>query len=121
MKTLTLLTVSYALALHPVASAQPAAQAGEFDLPYASAFTSYQRFQDAQPGSWRDVNQTVNRIGGWRAYARQAQEPQELQLRQEPQAPAAPAKENTNTNAATPSPTPRHNMADPHMQHGGKQ
>jgi hypothetical protein len=27
-------------------------------------------------GSWREANDTVNRIGGWRAYAREAKQPQ---------------------------------------------
>jgi hypothetical protein len=27
-------------------------------------------------GSWREANDTVNRIGGWRAYAREAKPPE---------------------------------------------
>jgi hypothetical protein len=39
---------------------------------WRSAFDGYQAFADPAPGSWRDVNDTVGRIGGWRAYAREA-------------------------------------------------
>jgi hypothetical protein len=38
-------------------------------------FAHYQRHHtmDMQPGAWRAANEAVNRIGGWRAYAREAQ------------------------------------------------
>lgn len=42
---------------------------------YRSAFEGYQRFDDEPLRSWQDSNATVGRIGGWRAYARQAQAP----------------------------------------------
>ncbi len=38
-----------------------------------SAFEGYRRFTDAPPTDWRSANETVGRIGGWRAYAREAQ------------------------------------------------
>lgn len=42
---------------------------------HASAFTQYRRLTDVPVGSWRDANDTVTRIGGWRAYAREAAQP----------------------------------------------
>ena len=39
---------------------------------HASAFTQYRRLADTPVGSWRDANDTVTRIGGWRVYARDA-------------------------------------------------
>lgn len=51
----------------------PAAPAVKGDLPYRSAVESYQPFTDEKPGSWRDANDSVGRIGGWREYAREAQ------------------------------------------------
>lgn len=42
---------------------------------YQSAFSGYRRFGDDTALSWRDANQAVGRIGGWRAYAREANEP----------------------------------------------
>lgn len=44
-------------------------------LDYASSFMHYRRTVDATPTAtaWPAANETVNRIGGWRAYAREAQ------------------------------------------------
>lgn len=59
--------------LDPAASV-PAAQA-------PASLARYRRFTEQPVGSWREANETVNRIGGWRAYAREASQP----------APVAPA------------------------------
>ncbi len=40
-----------------------------------AAFREYRPFADAPPADWRGANDTVGRIGGWRAYAREAQAP----------------------------------------------
>jgi hypothetical protein len=47
---------------------------------HESAFAGYRSAGEADVGSWREANEAVNRIGGWRAYAREASRP----------APAAP-------------------------------
>ena len=47
-------------------------------LRYASSLSTYRRGGDDQPVSWRDANDTVTRIGGWRAYAREAPQPDPL-------------------------------------------
>ena len=75
------------------AQAQPAATAARPDpldpkatvpaLRYLSSFSQYRLLGDEKPVSWRDANDTVTRIGGWRVYAREAQQPDP--------APAAPA------------------------------
>jgi hypothetical protein len=39
---------------------------------HRSAFKDYRRFDDAPAVRWRDANDTVDRIGGWRNYAREA-------------------------------------------------
>ncbi len=67
------------------AQAQPAAKAARPDpldpkasvptLSYESSFAQYRRLGDEKPVSWRDANDTVTRIGGWRVYAREAQQP----------------------------------------------
>ncbi len=67
------------------AQAQPAAKAARPDpldpkasvpaLRYESSFAQYRRLGDEKPVSWRDANDTVTRIGGWRVYAREAQQP----------------------------------------------
>jgi hypothetical protein len=51
---------------------------------YVSPLAAYRRWGEDQPVPWRQANETVNRIGGWRAYAREAQQ-------SDPPAPARPA------------------------------
>lgn len=50
-----------------------ASPAQDGDLSYRSALDGYQKYTDEQVGSWRDANDNVGRIGGFRAYAREAQ------------------------------------------------
>jgi len=40
-----------------------------------SAFITYRRHVDTSPRDWKAVNDHVGRLGGWRAYAREAAEP----------------------------------------------
>lgn len=78
------------------AQAQPAAKTARPDpldpkasvpaLSYVSSFSQYRLLGDEKPVSWRDANDTVTRIGGWRVYAREAQ-----QADPAPAAPSAPA------------------------------
>lgn len=53
-------------------------------LRYESAMAQYRPLSDEKAVSWREANDTVARIGGWRVYAREAQQA-------DPPAPAAPA------------------------------
>ena len=39
---------------------------------YRSAFTGYRAGGETPPASWKQANDTVTRIGGWRVYAREA-------------------------------------------------
>lgn len=41
---------------------------------YVSAFECYRTFADQPVRHWAQVNEEVRRIGGWRAYAREASE-----------------------------------------------
>lgn len=50
-------------------------QASVPSLSYRSSFTQYRGLDDGKPISWREANDTVARIGGWRVYARDAQQP----------------------------------------------
>jgi hypothetical protein len=43
---------------------------------YTSPLARYRAAGDVEVGAWREVNDTVTRIGGWRAYARQASQPE---------------------------------------------
>lgn len=41
---------------------------------YESPFANYRVLSDDKPTSWRESNDTVGRIGGWRAYAKEAED-----------------------------------------------
>ena len=43
---------------------------------YVSSLTHFRRLGDVKAMPWREANDTVTRIGGWRAYAREAQQPE---------------------------------------------
>jgi hypothetical protein len=84
----------FTLCLLGAAFAQaPAEKPPTLKLHYDSAFTNYRAHNDQQIGSWKDANDTVTRIGGWREYLKEAQRPA-----QPSSAPAVPA---------TPASTPR--------------
>ena len=58
------------------ASKPPAGQASDAapsSSTYRSAFDGFRRFADQPVGPWREANDTVGRVGGWRAYAREAE------------------------------------------------
>lgn len=42
---------------------------------YQSAFDGYQSFTQEELLPWRQANDTVHAIGGWRAYAKEASDP----------------------------------------------
>ena len=64
-------------------------------LSHSSALTNAPSLTETQVGSWREANDTVNRIGGWRTYAREARPPQAPQ--------AAPSGSPTQTAPAKPA------------------
>lgn len=59
-----------------VALAAPAEKSQAHPLPtklqYTSALATYQGYTDQAVQSWREANDRVGRIGGWRAYAKEA-------------------------------------------------
>jgi hypothetical protein len=61
---------------------------------HRSAFEHYRRHGDVKPVPWRQANDTVERIGGWRAYAREASQPAAAGSAPQaaPAPPAEPAK-----------------------------
>ena len=58
------LSAAATFAQQPPAAATPA--------PYRSALEGYQPWSDQATAPWKESNDTVGRIGGWRAYAREA-------------------------------------------------
>jgi hypothetical protein len=76
------------------------ARAATAPASHRSVLTDYRRVDgEPPPLAWRAANDTVERIGGWRAYAREAQAPA-------PAASAATPAGATTAPAATPAPTP---------------
>lgn len=73
------------LAQAPASDARSAARSNARDpgdakavvptVTYSSAFARYRANAEVDVGSWRDVNDAVGRIGGWRTYGREASEP----------------------------------------------
>jgi len=54
----------------------PAVQAAEAPLPEkasSASFTRYQGWRDEPLQDWREANERVGEIGGWRTYLREAQ------------------------------------------------
>ena len=88
--------------------AQSDGPASLVELTYRSSFDNYQRYTDEKVGSWRDANDTVGRIGGWRAYAKEGQQA-------EPQGSSSPANTGTPSPARAPAAAP---AANPHEGHG---
>lgn len=74
------------------------AQARVPAVAYQSPLAAYRRLGEDKPVSWKEANKTVNRIGGWRAYAREAQQPE----------PAASAPAGRSATAPSPGPAPAH-------------
>jgi hypothetical protein len=70
-----------------VAQAGPP-QAAPADAPfsYRSVLERYQPYSEQPVGSWPEANDTVGRIGGWRAYAREVQEAAKAKEAAEPKA-----------------------------------
>jgi hypothetical protein len=77
---------------------------------FVSAFADYRSAGDGQVGNWQQANRTVTRIGGWRAYAREAAAPASA-----PPAPAAASASGApvSPGAASPSPAVRHVHGQP--------
>jgi hypothetical protein len=84
LKTLFLIPI---VALSYVLSGLAVAQT---TVNYTSPIADYQPFVDGKITSWKAANDKVGQIGGWRAYAKEAQQPD---------------------NTSTPSPTPSPNSA----------
>jgi len=92
--------IAAALAAGPVAAQPPGTETAP--TAWRSAFDGYQPYAEAPLASWRESNDTVGRIGGWRAYARDGQEG----ARAAP--PAPPVQAAPGLPAATPAPVHRH-------------
>ena len=69
-----LAALTAAAAAPPPDPADPRSPVPEFRPP--SALAAYRRLADDPPVPWREANERVTRIGGWRSYLREAQAPE---------------------------------------------
>ena len=74
-------------------------------LRYDSVFARYKSYRDEKATPWREANDTVTQIGGWRAYAKEAQQSEPATTDELPKMTA----------------TPTVLMPRGHGAHGGKQ
>jgi hypothetical protein len=74
---------------------------------FESVISRYKPMTDQKLGSWREANDTVTRIGGWRAYLKESQSPEAVT----PEAAGVPA-------TVVPPATPV--TANPHAGHGAR-
>lgn len=58
---------------------------------HESSFALFRRVGDDKPVGWRQANDAVAGIGGWRVYAREAQQPEPAPAPAQPIAPAPAA------------------------------
>jgi len=79
-----------AVAAPPPANLQAPADAGP--PAYRSALEGYQAYTDEKMLDWTKANDTVARIGGWRAYAKEASPSQAPADSTQPDPGAAPTK-----------------------------
>ena len=79
---------------------------------HRSALAAYRSAIDVPLGSWKDANDTVTRIGGWRTYLREAAQP-DASGAPAPAPAATPAAP-----AAAPAATPPARPAAGHQHHG---
>lgn len=75
-------------------------------LTYRSPMQGYRPYADVEPASWIDANRTVGQVGGWRAYAKEAREPEAPKAAGAPASAALPGvKGDMKTDAPQPRPT----------------
>lgn len=87
-------------------------------LVYTSAFSQYRPHDDPAVQSWRQANETVTRIGGWRVYLKESQTPDAA-----PPTPVSSAQKDSSDPATNPAkiapalaPAPKP-AVDPHAGH----
>ena len=77
---------------NPVPLASPAAKAQTALPAYHSALEGYHRYTDEKMVDWKEANDATARIGGWRAYAKEASQAQAEDSTAKPGAGATPAQ-----------------------------
>lgn len=68
-------TSAFAAAAQQQAPAEPPARNEVASVPFRSISEDYEPYSDQKLTPWREANDNVGRIGGWREYAREARQP----------------------------------------------
>lgn len=79
-------------AAFPAKPSTPMAVADAAPPAYRSALEGYQRYSDEKIVNWKDANDAVARIGGWRTYAQEASQEPSPDGAAKPAASTVPAK-----------------------------
>lgn len=75
LSALSLANAQQAVPASPPPATTPASAAPAPMLPFRSALEGYQPYTDEKTVDWKAANDTTARIGGWRAYAKEASAP----------------------------------------------
>ena len=89
------LTAELVLLAAALWTVQAGAQTPADSLPlpaYRSALEGYQPYTDKKVGNWKEANDNVGRIGGWREYAKEASRSQTPEGADKPVPDAAPTQ-----------------------------
>ncbi len=71
------MAVTAAMAQAPATAPRPDPADAKAAVPatlYASPFAAYRPLGDVSTGKWKDTNDTVGKIGGWKVYSREGQQ-----------------------------------------------
>jgi hypothetical protein len=72
----TLFILPFLLPMTVAACLMSGTAAAQTTISYASPIADYQPYVDEKIVSWKAANDQVGQIGGWRAYAKEAQRPE---------------------------------------------
>ena len=100
----------------------PTPTAAVSPLTFESTLSAYKPMTDQKLGSWREANDTVTRIGGWRSYLKEAQAPDAKSVAPAaaPSAPNAPTEKTIPAAPTAPATPTTPAAANPHAGHGAK-
>ncbi len=108
-------TISLAMTCAAFAQSGPAP--GTRTLSFKSTLSQYKPYTDEKTADWKAANDEVGKIGGWRTYLKQANEPDKA----EPQKAKPETTLKPSTQSGVPAPvTPPVRATNPHAGHGSQ-
>jgi hypothetical protein len=107
---------AFSLATSSAVIAQSTPMQNTRTLSFKSTLSQYKPYTDEKTVDWKAANDDVGKIGGWRTYLKQANEPDKVEpdnSKSETPKPNAPS-------TLPPSSKPPARATDPHAGHGSK-